>query len=68
MTIEMTSREVTEAIAKKLSLPVIEIAGGSAADGSEMVILYLLGMVPQDKHVQALKSICGYNEFLYGSI
>ncbi len=56
MTIEMTSREVTEAIAKKLTIPVIEIAGGSAADGSEMVILDLLGMVPQDsmsKHSRA---------------
>lgn len=56
MTIEMTSREVTAAIAKKLSIPVIEIAGGSAADGSEMVILDLLGMVPKEgmaKHSRA---------------
>lgn len=56
MTIEMTSREVTEAIAKHLRIPVIEIAGGSAADGSEMVILDLLGMVPAQgmaKHSKA---------------
>ncbi|MCC6095110.1 MAG: 3-methyl-2-oxobutanoate hydroxymethyltransferase [Eubacterium sp.] len=56
MTIEMTSREVTDAIAKKLRIPVIEIVGGSAADGSEMVILDLLGMVPQEgmaKHSKA---------------
>jgi 3-methyl-2-oxobutanoate hydroxymethyltransferase len=32
MTIEMTPREVTKAIAKKLRVPIIEIAAGDAAD------------------------------------
>jgi len=62
MTIEMTSREVTDAIAKKLRIPVIEIAGGGAADGSEMVILDLLGMVPEStmaKHSKMYTDMMG---------
>ena len=46
MTIEMSSRELTNAIAKKLRIPVIQVAAGGVADGSEMVIFDLLGMVP----------------------
>lgn len=37
MTIELTPIEVTNAIAKKLRVPVISIAAGGAADGCEMV-------------------------------
>lgn len=58
MTIEMTSREVTEAIAKHLRIPVIEIAAGSAADGSEMVLLDLLGMVPSQGMAKHSKAYC----------
>jgi 3-methyl-2-oxobutanoate hydroxymethyltransferase len=46
MTIELTSREVTKLIAKKLRIPVISVAAGDAADGSEMVIFDLLGFMP----------------------
>jgi len=46
MTIELSSRELTDAIAKKLRIPVINIAAGGAADGSELVIYDLLGFMP----------------------
>lgn len=46
MTIEMTPIEVSAAIAKKLRVPVISIAGGAACDGSEMVDTDLFGMNP----------------------
>jgi 3-methyl-2-oxobutanoate hydroxymethyltransferase len=46
MTIEMTPREVTAAIAKKLKVPVIQVAGSAPADGSEMVCYDLWGMIP----------------------
>jgi 3-methyl-2-oxobutanoate hydroxymethyltransferase len=46
MTIEMTSREVTNLIAKKLRVPVIQVAAGGAGDGSELVIFDLLGFQP----------------------
>jgi 3-methyl-2-oxobutanoate hydroxymethyltransferase len=71
MTIEMTSREVTKAIAKKLRVPVIEIAAGDAADGSELVIYDLLGFQPvgtlpkHSKHYRAFfeDSIKAFGEF-----
>jgi 3-methyl-2-oxobutanoate hydroxymethyltransferase len=46
MTIELSSRQLTDAIAKKLRIPVINIAAGGAADGSELVIYDLLGFMP----------------------
>lgn len=46
MTIELTPIEVTNAIAKKLRIPVINIAAGGAADGSEMVDTDTFGMIP----------------------
>jgi len=46
MTIEMSAREVTDYIAKKLRVPVISVAAGGAADGSELVIFDLLGFQP----------------------
>ena len=46
MTIEMTPRQVTDAIAKKLRVPIIQVAAGGAADGSELVIYDLLGFQP----------------------
>jgi 3-methyl-2-oxobutanoate hydroxymethyltransferase len=46
MTIEMTPMEVSAAIAKKLRVPVISIAGGAACDGSEMVDADLFGVNP----------------------
>jgi 3-methyl-2-oxobutanoate hydroxymethyltransferase len=47
MTIELTPIEVTNAIAKKLRVPVISIAAGGAADGSEMVDLDTFNMMPK---------------------
>jgi 3-methyl-2-oxobutanoate hydroxymethyltransferase len=60
MTIEMTSREVTSIIAKKLRIPVIQVAAGEAADGSEMVIFDLLGLLPPEamsKHSKSYASL-----------
>jgi len=49
MTIELTPREVTDAIARKLRVPVIAVAAGGAADGSELVHFDMFGMMPQDR-------------------
>jgi 3-methyl-2-oxobutanoate hydroxymethyltransferase len=60
MTIEMSPLEVTNAIAKKLQIPVIEVAAGGVADGSEMVIFDLLGFLPEEmmsKHSKAYMSM-----------
>lgn len=46
MTIELTPIEVTNAIAKKMRVPVISIAAGGAADGCEMVDFDTFGMMP----------------------
>jgi 3-methyl-2-oxobutanoate hydroxymethyltransferase len=46
MTIELTPIEVTNAIAKKLRVPVINIAAGGSADGSEMVDFDTFNMMP----------------------
>jgi len=62
MTIEMTSRELTDIIAKKLRIPVVQVAAGAVADGSEMVIFDLLGMLPPEamaKHSKAYMSLLG---------
>lgn len=60
MTIEMTSREVTDAIAKKLRIPVINVAAGGVADGSEMVIFDLLGFLPQEAMAKHSKSYASF--------
>ena len=60
MTIEMTPREVTDAIAKKLRVPVIAVAAGGAADGSELVHYDLFGLMPPDK--------MGKHAKVYGSL
>ncbi|BFL47928.1 hypothetical protein C3B58_09460 [Lactonifactor longoviformis] len=46
MTVELTPIEVSAAIAKKLRVPVVSIAGGAACDGSEMVDMDTFGMMP----------------------
>ena len=46
MTIELVPIEVTNAVAKKLRVPVISIAAGGAADGCEMVDFDTFGMMP----------------------
>lgn len=55
MTIEMTSREVSDLVAKKLRIPVIEVAAGGVADGSEMVIFDLLGFIPPEAYAKHSK-------------
>lgn len=62
MTVEMTNCEVTNAIAKKLSIPVISVATSGCADGSEMVIFDLFGFIPEGalaKHSKAYADIMG---------
>lgn len=65
MTIELSSRELTNAIAKKLRVPVIQVAAGGAGDGSELVIYDLLGFQP--KSTMAKHSKC-YREFFEDGI
>ena len=55
MTIEMTSREVSDLVAKKLRVPVVEVAAGGVADGSEMVIFDLLGFIPPEAYAKHSK-------------
>lgn len=62
MTIEMTSRELTNAVAKHLRVPVIAVAAGGAADGSEMVIFDLFGFLPpsaMSKHAKVYANVLG---------
>lgn len=48
ITIEMTPKEVTKAIAESLDIPVISIGAGAGADGAELVYHDLLGVSPRD--------------------
>jgi 3-methyl-2-oxobutanoate hydroxymethyltransferase len=65
MTIEMTPIEVSAAIAKKLRVPVISIAGGAACDGSEMVDMDLFGMNP--KPASHAKTYANFFEWAVGA-
>lgn len=59
MTVELTSRELSNALAKYLKIPVIAVAAGGVADGSEMVIFDLMGFIPSQalaKHAKAYAS------------
>ncbi len=47
MTIELTPMEVSQAIAEKLTVPVVSIAAGAPCDGSEMVDMDTFGMMPK---------------------
>jgi 3-methyl-2-oxobutanoate hydroxymethyltransferase len=63
MTIEMTPREVSHAIAKKLRVPVINIAGSDACDGSELVMDDMLKMIPEESlgmHAKVYGDFYGY--------
>ena len=56
MTIENVPREVTNAVARKLRVPVVGVAaGGGDADGSELVHFDLFGMMPPDRAGQHVK-------------
>lgn len=66
MTIEMTPGEVTNAIAKKLRIPVISVATSGCGDGSEMVIFDLLGLIPQQAMAKHAKSYAHIFEDVVG--
>jgi 3-methyl-2-oxobutanoate hydroxymethyltransferase len=46
LTIELTPHQVTAEIAKRLRIPVISIGAGPGADGQELVVVDLLGLLP----------------------
>jgi len=64
ITTEMTSREVTSELAKRLRIPVLSIAGGAGGDGAELVCYDLLGMspLPIPKHAKQYRQF--FNEAL----
>lgn len=70
ITTEMTSREITAEMAKRLRIPVISIAGGAGGDGAELVVHDLLGIIPTPipKHAKQyrqlfMESVAGLKEF-----
>jgi 3-methyl-2-oxobutanoate hydroxymethyltransferase len=65
MTIELTPIEVTNAIAKKLHVPVVSIAAGGAADGSEMVDFDTFNMMP--KAASHAKAYANFFEWAVGA-
>lgn len=68
MTIELTPIEVTNAIAKKLRVPVIAICAGGAADGSEMVDFDTFNMMPQPAaHAKAYADFFKWAATAYGT-
>lgn len=68
MTIENTPCEVTNAIAKKLRIPVVGVAaGGGDADGSELVHYDLFGMMPPDRVGQHVKVYGELAKFCIGA-
>jgi 3-methyl-2-oxobutanoate hydroxymethyltransferase len=68
MTIELTPIEVTNAIAKKLRVPVISIAAGGAADGCEMVDLDTFNMMPHPaSHAKAYGDFFKWAASAYGA-
>lgn len=67
MTIELTPIEVTNAIAKKLRVPVISIAAGGAADGCEMVDFDTFNMMPSPvSHAKAYGDFFKWAATAYG--
>lgn len=68
MTVELTPIEVTNAIAKKLRVPVIAIAAGGAADGSEMVDFDTFGMMPSfASHAKVYGNFFEWAAKIYGA-
>ena len=68
MTIELTPIEVTNAIAKKLRVPVISIAAGGAADGCEMVDFDTFNMMPAPvSHAKAYGDFFKFAAGAYGA-
>ncbi|MDK2868362.1 MAG: 3-methyl-2-oxobutanoate hydroxymethyltransferase [Clostridiales bacterium] len=68
MTIELTPIEVTNAIAKKLRVPVISIAAGGAADGCEMVDFDTFNMMPSlASHAKVYGDFFKWSASAYGA-
>jgi 3-methyl-2-oxobutanoate hydroxymethyltransferase len=68
MTIELVPIEVTNAVAKKLRVPVINIAAGGAADGSEMVDFDTFNMMPSlASHAKAYGDFFKWAAGAYGA-
>lgn len=68
MTIELTPIEVTNAIAKKLRVPVVSIAAGGAADGCEMVDFDTFGMMPSPaSHAKSYGNFFQWATQVYGA-
>ncbi|MTI48446.1 3-methyl-2-oxobutanoate hydroxymethyltransferase [Sporosalibacterium faouarense] len=68
MTIELTPIEVTNAIAKKLRVPVVAICAGGAANGSEMVDFDTFNMMPSvASHAKVYADFFKWAATAYGS-
>jgi 3-methyl-2-oxobutanoate hydroxymethyltransferase len=68
MSIELTPIEVTNAIAKKLRVPVIAIAAGGGADGSEMVDMDIFGMMSSPaSHAKSYANFFKWASDAYGA-
>lgn len=68
ITIELTPREVTDAIAKKLRVPVVAVAAGGAADGSELVHFDIFGIMPENRLGVHAKVYGEYFKFATGAL
>ena len=68
MSIELTPAEVSNAIAKKLRVPVINIAAGGACDGSEMVDADLFGLMAKPAtHAKTYSYLLKFAAETYGA-
>ncbi len=68
MSIELTPIEVSNAIAKKLRVPVISIAAGGACDGSEMVDADLFGLMANPaSHAKTYSYLLKFASETYGA-
>lgn len=68
MTIELTPIEVSNAIAKKLRVPVINIAAGGACDGSEMVDADIFDLMANPaKHAKSYANFLQFAFQAYGA-
>lgn len=67
VSIELTPAEVSNAIAKKLKIPVINIAAGGACDGSEMVDVDLFGLMSKPAtHAKTYANFLKFASGVYG--
>jgi 3-methyl-2-oxobutanoate hydroxymethyltransferase len=68
MSIELTPIEVSNAVAKKMRVPVIGIAAGGACDGAEMVDADLFGLMAKPaSHAKTYANLMKFATTAYGS-